>query len=295
MADAKSTDAKSRSKPQPRPSALTRPFLNGRGRSERMSGKTLRVDIAARGIATVTLNRPEKGNPYNSDMLEELAAEFARLGADARVRVVLLRGEGKHFCVGADLVQGGRPASGDAPAGAGLVEVCLALDHLPKPTVAVVQGGCIGGGVAFAACCDIVLAERGAFFSIPEVRIGFAPAPLVPFFLRAIGARALRRLGQTGERFAVDEALRIGLVHVATGPGETDAAVARVVDDLLLGAPGALAELKAAVARVDGLPITRALLSDLQAGFDRARASGEAAEGRAAFREKRKPNWVPES
>ena len=140
-----------------------------------------------------------------------------------------------------------------------------------------------------------MLAERDAFFSIPEVRIGFAPAPLVPFLLRAVGARNVRRLGQTGERFPVDEALRIGLVHVASGPGEMEATVARVVDDLLLGAPGALAEMKAAVARVEGLPITRGLLADLQAGFDRARESDEAAEGRAAFREKRKPNWYPES
>jgi methylglutaconyl-CoA hydratase len=262
-----------------------------------MSDKTLRVDITARGIATVTLNRPEKGNAYNSDTLDALAAEFGRLGTDARVRVVLLRGEGKHFCVGADLIQGGspRPASGDAPAGAGLVDVCLALDHLPKPTVAVVQGGCIGGGVALAACCDIALAERGAFFAIPEVHIGFAPAPLVPFFLRAVGARNLRRLGQTGERFSVDEALRIGLVHAASEPGQIEATVARVVDDLLLGAPGALAELKAAVGRAAGLPITGELLADLQAGFDRARESDEAAEGRAAFRERRKPNWYLES
>jgi methylglutaconyl-CoA hydratase len=262
-----------------------------------MIGKTLRVDLAARGIATVTLCRPEKGNPYNSEMLEELAAEFARLGADAQVRVVLLRGEGRHFCVGADLIEGGsaRPAVGDAPAGAGLIDVCFALDRLPKPTVAVVHGGCIGGGVALAACCDIVLAERGAFFSIPEVRIGFAPAPLMPFFLRAIGARNLRRLGQTGERFTVDEALRIGLVHVAFEPGKADATVAKAVDDLLLGAPGALAELKGVVERVEGMPITPGLISDLQAGFDRARESGEAAEGRAAFREKRKPNWYPES
>jgi len=257
----------------------------------------LRVDIAPRGIATVTLNRPEKGNAYNSEMLDALAAEFARLGADSKVRVVLLRGEGRHFCVGADLVEGGgpKPASGDAPAGAGLVDVCLALDRLPKPTVAAVHGGCIGGGAALAACCDIVIAERDAFFSIPEVRIGFAPAPLVPLFLRAVGARNLRRLGQTGERFPVDEALRIGLVHVASEPDRMNATVARLVDDLLLGAPGALAELKAAIERVDGLPITRELLADLHAGFDRARESGEATEGRAAYREKRKPNWYPES
>lgn len=262
-----------------------------------MNGKTLRVQIAARGVATVTLNRPAKGNPYNADMLDELAAALARLGADCAVRVVLLRGEGKHFCVGADLTVGeaSRPeARGDAPARASLVDVCLALERLPKPSVALVHGACIGGGVALAACCDIVLADRSSFFSIPEVRLGFAPAPLVPFFLRAVGARNLRRLGQTGERFAVEEALRIGLAHAACETGEIESAVARLVDDLLLGAPRALAEFKAVVERVNGLPITPRLLSDLQAGFDRARASDQAGEGRAAFREKRKPDWYPE-
>lgn len=261
-----------------------------------MNGETARVEVAERGVATVTLNRPEQGNAYDADMLDELAAAFARLGADAGVRVVLLRAEGRHFCVGADLKAAA--SSGHGSAGnprAGLVDVCLALDRLPKPTVAVVRGGCIGGGAAVAACCDIVLAERGAFFSIPEVRLGFAPAPLVPIFVRAVGARVLRRFAQTGERFSADEALRLGLVHLVSEPATTEAAVAKIIDDLLHGAPGALTELKAVIAQVEGIPVTRGLLAELQDRFAGAHASDEAREGRAAFREKRKPDWYPDS
>ena len=261
-----------------------------------MSGESVRVELAPRGVATVTLTRPEKGNAYDADMLDELAAAFARLGADAGVRIVLLNAVGKHFCVGADLKS--EASSEPGPAGgsrAGLVDVCLALDRLPRPTVAVVRGGCIGGGAAFAACCDIVIAERSAFFSIPEVRLGFAPSPLVPIFMRAVGARALRRFAQTGERFSGDDALRMGLVHLVCEPGATDSTLEKVFDDLLLAAPGALADLKAVIARVEGLPMTTGPFAELQEGFDRAHESAEAQEGRAAFREKRKPNWYPES
>ena len=261
-----------------------------------MNGETVRVEVDKRGVATVTLNRPEHGNAYDADMLDELAAAFARLGADAGVRVVLLRAKGRHFCVGADLKAAA--SSGHGSAGnprTGLVDVCLALDRLPKPTVAVVRGGCIGGGAAVAACCDIVLAERGAFFSIPEVRLGFAPAPLVPVFVRAIGARVLRRFAQTGERFSVDDALRMGLVHLVSEPGTTEAALAKIIDDLLHGAPAALTELKAVIAQVEGIPVTRGLLAELQDRFAGAHASAEAQEGRAAFREKRKPDWYSDS
>jgi len=261
-----------------------------------MNDNNVRVEVTQRGVATVALARPGKGNAYDAGMLDALAAAFARLADDAGVRVVLLRAEGKHFCVGADLKPEASPEP--SPAGrsrASLVDVCLALDRLPKPTVAVVRGGCIGGGAAFAACCDIVLAERGAFFSIPEVRLGFAPAPLLPIFVRAVGARVLRRFAQTGERFSVDDALRMGLVHHVSEPGATEAALERIVDDLLLGAPRALADLKSMIARVEGVPVTPDLFAELQDRFDRAHDSAEAQEGRTAFREKRKPDWYPES
>ena len=92
-------------------------------------------------------------------------------------------------------------------------DVCALIDATPKPTVAVIQGACIGGALALASCCDVMIASHGAFFSVPEVRLGFAPGPLVEVFTRAIGPRALRRYLLSGERFYAEEALRLGLVH----------------------------------------------------------------------------------
>lgn len=254
-----------------------------------MTSTTIAVEVSRLGVATVTLNRPEKGNPFNAEMLGAVAEQFVAFASDSAVRVVVLCGSGKHFCVGADL----EPGSHSNKGGPGLIEVCTAIDTLPKPTLAVVHGACIGGGLALAGCCDVLLARDDAFFSIPEVRLGFAAAPLAPLFLRMIGARNLRRLAQTGERFFVEEALRIGLVHRSCDASTLDGALATVLDNLLLGAPNALAEMKAICAALDGQPATPAVFAKLQAAFVRMRDSAEGVEGRAAFRDKRKPSWYP--
>ena len=163
---------------------------------------TLRCDIDGRGIATLLLNRPDKGNCYNQAMLDALLAELTRLAAEPAVRALVLRGAGKHFCVGAE-IGGEAPAPGKPRTT--IPVVCDALDRFPKPTIALVHGACIGGGLALVCGCDVVIAADDAFFSMPEVRLGFAPGPLIPFFLRAIDARSLRRYLLSGERFKADD------------------------------------------------------------------------------------------
>lgn len=248
----------------------------------------LRV-VDGRGIATLTFNRPDKGNSYNQAVLTALTAEIARLGADAAVRAIVLRGNGKHFCAGAEV---GGAVVKDQPR-ATIPTVCLALDTVPKPTIALVHGACIGGGVALISCCDVVIAGRNAFFSLPEVRLGFAPGPLIPFFLRAIDARSLRRYLLSGERFAAEEALRIGLVHQLYEGEAADAALAAGIDEMLQAGPNALANAKHLLRRLTDTPISQELLADLQREFDQRLDSPEAIEGRASFREKRKPKWFP--
>lgn len=243
----------------------------------------------SRGVATLTLNRPDKSNAYDSDMLAALADHVGRLGADPAVRAIVLRGAGKHFCAGA-LVGAPAPAK---PA-ISLPAFCHRLDTCPKPTVALVQGGCIGGGLAFAACCDSVIATSDAFFAMPETRLGFAPRPLVPFLIKAIGGRALRRYLVSGERFDAETALRLGLVHQLCARDAADLALAKLLDELLQAAPGAASATKALIAALDGVPVTPDLLDELQREFEDHRDTPEAQEGRAAFRAKRKPNWVPE-
>jgi methylglutaconyl-CoA hydratase len=247
--------------------------------------------VDARGVATLTLNRPDKGNSYNQAMLDALSREIAGLGADSAVRIIVLRGSGKHFCAGAE-IGGAEPAAKDKPRTT-IPALCLEWDAVPKPTVALVHGACIGGGVALVSCCDVVIAARNAFFSLPEVRLGFAPGPLIPFFLRAMEARSLRRYLLSGERFAAEEALRIGLVHTLCGAEAGDLQLAALTDDLLLAGPSAVAHAKALLHRLGHISIPRELLAELQGEFDQHFHAPEATEGRASFREKRRPRWVP--
>jgi methylglutaconyl-CoA hydratase len=248
--------------------------------------------VDRRGVAMLTLNRPAKGNSYNQAMLDALVDEIARLGADPAVRVVVLRGSGKHFCVGAEI---GAAEAVKAGPRTTIPALCTELDAIPKPAVALVHGACIGGGLALVSCCDIVLAAHTAFFALPEVRLGFAPGPLIPFFLRAVDARALRRYLLSGERFAAEEAMRLGLVHALCAAEGADAALARLLDELLLAGPGAVAQAKRLLQRFAPALPSKELLAELQREFDQYFQSPEAAEGRASFREKRKPRWFPQA
>jgi methylglutaconyl-CoA hydratase len=254
--------------------------------------RTLSVDVSARRIATVALNRPERGNAFDQTMLDELGDQFAALGADDHVRVVVLRGNSRHFCTGADLAARAPDAQADtegARVHVSLRDVLVTLDTLPKPTVAVVHGAAIGGGAAFAACCDVCIAADTAFFSIPEVRVGMAPLGVMPFLVRAMGHRGFRRYGLSGERITAAEALRLGLAHTVCDSASLDETLARITDDLLHGAPGALRDLKNAATQYASPPLSTIVAS--RPAHDSK--TPEALEGIASFREKRKPNWYP--
>jgi methylglutaconyl-CoA hydratase len=248
--------------------------------------ETLLTSVSARGVATLTFNRPDRANSYDGPMLDALADGFEAFGRDEAVRAIVLRGAGKHFSAGAAIGEGGRPRR---PMG----EVCAMIDAVAKPTVAAVQGACVGGALAIACCCDVVIASRDASFSIPEVRLGFAPGPLLGAFARGLGFRALRRYLLSGERFAAEDAHRLGLVHRLCDLPELDGAVDALIEELLLAAPDAAAAAKRLLRRHAPAPLSADELRDLQRDFDAMRDSAEAAEGRAAFKEKRKPNWYP--
>jgi methylglutaconyl-CoA hydratase len=255
--------------------------------------QTLLVEVSARRIATVQFNRPDRGNAFDQRMLDELAEQFAALGRDQAVRIVVLRGSGRHFCTGADLAAraDAHGAGGEvAKAPATLRDALVALETLPKPTIAVVHGGAVGGGAAFAACCDVAIATDAAFFSIPEVRVGMPPLGVMPFLVRAMGHRNFRRYGLSGERIAAADAMRLGLVHQVCAVAGLEDVLARITDDLLHGAPGALATLKSASATFASPPLS-AILADRPTHDPK---TAEALEGLASFREKRKPSWYPQ-
>jgi methylglutaconyl-CoA hydratase len=252
--------------------------------------ETLTLEIN-RGVATLTFRRPQKSNAYDKAMQRSFGAFLTQAAADPAVRVLVLRGEGKHFCAGADLSPA---ASADTAAAPGIAELCHQLATLPKPTLALVQGACLGGGMALICCCDIVIASNDAFFSMPEARLGFSPSPLIPFLLQVVGPRAAQRLLMTGARFGADQALRLGLVQMAGKAAQIEQMLNERIAELLRSAPGALAEIKATVARLRTETVTPALLAELQRTFEAGADSAERREGRAAAREKRAPRWAVE-
>lgn len=175
----------------------------------------------------------------------------------------------------------------------GFIDIFSALERLRKPTIAVVQGACVGGAVAVVACCDVVVATDDAFFSIPEVRIGVTPVGVTPPLVRAMGLRDYRRLALLGERFPAAEARHVGLVHEVCTADAIDNRIAELADAFLLGAPGALAGLKAHISTA-----YPSMLIELQAAHSHHASvdtfkTAEALEGVAAFKERRKPRWYP--
>ena len=253
---------------------------------------TLQCALGARGIGTIRFNRPDKANSYDQAMLDAVGTQLEAWRDDARVRAIVLSGAGKHFSAGAAIGEGGSGEGGRKPRL--IIEVCALLDQLPKPTIVVVQGSCIGGAVALACCCDVLIATPEAAFSIPEVRLGFAPGPLIPIFVRALGHRAVRHYLISGERFSGADALRLGLAHKLVDASALGKALDETIESILLGAPGAQARAKEVMQSVAPAPVTMEELMRLQEAFAASARSEEAEEGRASFKEKRRPRWYPD-
>jgi methylglutaconyl-CoA hydratase len=248
------------------------------------------------GVATVTLNRADVHNAFNDALIADMTGALRRLGADDKVRAVVLRAEGKSFSAGADLGWMQKMANygheenlRDASA---LAELMRTLNFLPKPTVARVQGAAFGGGVGLAACCDIAIASETAAFSLSEVRLGLIPAVISPYVVAAIGERSARRYFLTAERFDAAEALRIGLVHQVVPAREIDAAVDAILARLSQGGPAAQRATKDLIFAVAHRPVDAALIHDTAQRIANIRASSEGREGLAGFLEKRKPAWI---
>jgi methylglutaconyl-CoA hydratase len=166
-----------------------------------------------------------------------------------------------------------------------------ALNAFPRPTLALVQGACYGGGVGMVACCDVAIASAAARFALTEVRWGVIPAPIIPQLCAAMGVRNLRRYGITGEAFDAEEARRIGLIHEVCADDALDQAAAPIIEAILKSAPEAACASKALVLAHAGLELSDQRVEALAVQAAARRASAEAAEGLASFREKRDPSW----
>jgi len=251
--------------------------------------------IDARGVASVTLNRPEVNNAYDGDLIDGLIAALDALRSASSLRAVVIRGNGRHFQAGADLkwidaVRRSSPQE-NVRVSRRTAQAVRRLNGVPVPTVALVHGGCFGGGTGIVAACDVAIAADDAIFSIAEVRWGLTAAIIIPQLVDAIGVRQLRRYALTGERFGAEEARRIGLVHEVVARAELQAAGVRIVGGLLENGPQAIAQTKAyALACGAGNP-DDATFDELIENHAAKRRSSEAAEGLASFVEKRAARW----
>jgi methylglutaconyl-CoA hydratase len=236
-------------------------------------------------VLRVTLARPDTRNAFDAALIAELAEAFVDVG---KARAVVLAGEGKSFCAGADVEWMRSSVDLDYDANVAdamaLRRMLLAIDECPAPVVTIVQGHAFGGGAGLVACSDIVLAHVETVFAFSEVKIGIIPAVISPFVLRKIGESAARRYFVTGERFDAETALRIGLVHEVAD--DLDAALAAVLAELQTAGPRAARHAKKLVLdRPDGPETDRRIAE--------RRASEEGQEGLRAFLERRRPSWAP--
>ena len=260
-----------------------------------MSEQSVLWRVDARGVATVTLNRPAVNNAYDDALIQGLHDGMDALARHAGLRVVVLRGAGRHFQAGADLkwIRGLTTKSEEEnrSASRATAEAVHRLNTLPAPTVALVQGGCFGGGTGIVAACDVVVAAEDALFSIAETRWGLMAGIILPQLADAIGARQVRRYALTGERFGAHEARRIGLVHEVVPAAELDAVGSRIVEQLLQNAPEANAQTKAVALEFAWGAVEGEVLDRLVLQHAAKRRSPEATEGLASFVEKRAARW----
>lgn len=251
--------------------------------------------VDGRGVASVTLNRPEVHNAYNGAMIDALIDVIEALAVDPRVRLLVLRGNGKHFQAGADLAwlkeAAGLSVEGNVAFSRRTTQAMCGLNRFPVPAIALVHGACYGGGVGMVACCDVRIATETANFALTEVRWGVIPAPIIPQLCAAMGVTSLRRYGITGERFDASEARRIGLIHEVCADDGLDRAATPIIEAILRGAPEAVRETKRLVLAQAGLEVSEQDVEALAVQAAVKRASPEAAEGLASFQQKRDPSW----
>ncbi len=247
--------------------------------------------------AIITLNRPDKHNAFDDDIINELTLQLKAVDQITAVRAVVLSASGKSFSAGADLNwmkrMAGYSQAENATDATALATLMSTLHQLSKPTIARVQGAAYGGGVGLIACCDMAVGTQDAAFSLSEVRLGLIPAVISPYVIAAIGERAARRYFLTGERFDAAEGYRLGLLtELCNSEDDMDVKIGELLTAIMASGPNAIGEAKSLISAVANQPITPSLINDTAQRIARVRVSTEGQEGLQAFIQKRNPVWA---
>jgi methylglutaconyl-CoA hydratase len=247
------------------------------------------------GRVSVTLTRPDVRNAFNAELISAMRETFAALGADESVRVILLSGEGKTFCGGADIrwlsASLGLSEEENLRDAEAMADMLRAIDACPKPVIARVHGAALAGGAGLCAVADAVVAHEETVFGFTETKLGIVPATISPFVIAKIGLSHARRLFLTGERFDARRAQAIGLVHEVVHGDALDGTVEAIVEELESAGPQAIAEAKRLLAAVRTVPLEESRSVTTRA-LAKARTSAEGQEGLRAFLERRRPSWA---
>lgn len=262
-----------------------------------MSENIVETNIDERGVAEVILNRPQRNNAYNGEMISELIKSFTALYENKDVRVVILKGNGKHFQGGADLEWlkeiGKLDEKENIEVSRRTASAIRGLIEFPKPTIALIHGGCFGGGTGIAAAADIVIASEDAIFSIAEAKWGVMAGIIIPHLNATIGVRNVRRYALTCERFDANQAKDMGLVHEICKTGELEKSVKPIIENLLSCAPIALEMTKRRSLIESDLVLSEEKFNELVIEHSQKRMTEEATEGLNSFLEKRAASWYP--
>ncbi len=256
--------------------------------------ETILLKTDERGVATLTLNRPEKHNAMSAQMIAELTQAAGRLAKDASIRVVVLASTGKSFCAGGDLGWMQAQMAADAQTrfveARKLAEMLQALNTLPKPLIGAVHGNAFGGGVGMAAVCDVAIGVEGLKMGLTETRLGLIPATIGPYVIARMGEARARRVFMSARLFDASEAVELGLLAKTVTAEQLQDAVDAEVLPYLSCAPGAVASAKVLV-RALGPNIDDATIDHTIGALVDRWETDEAHEGIGAFFGKRKPGW----
>lgn len=259
-----------------------------------MSYNTIRLSADDRGVATLTLHRPEKHNSMSAEMIGELADAAATLAADRALRAVILTGEGESFCAGGDLGWMKEQFNADRATRIAeartLANMLGALNTLPQPLIGRVNGQAYGGGMGMMSVCDIAIGADHAKFGFTETRLGLIPATISPYVIARMGEAMARRVFMSARLFDAAEAEALGLLAKVVPSDDLDAAVEAEIKPYLNAAPGAVARSKR-LTRMLGPEISSEKIEATIEALADAWDDAEAHEGVAAFFEKRRPNW----